>query len=206
VTQGGDGFRTQVDPEDSNTVYAESQYGVLVRFDKRSGERMGIQPASAAGEPALRYNWDCPFIVSPHSHTRLYFAANKLYRSDDRGDTWRVISGELSRGLDRNKFEVMGKIWGADAVAKHQSTDPFGNSSALSESPKREGLIYVGTDDGLIQVTDDGGKNWRKIEAVSGVPDMTYVSRVLASQHDQQTVYAAFDNHKRSDFAPYLFK
>jgi photosystem II stability/assembly factor-like uncharacterized protein len=206
VTQGGDGFRSQVDPEDPNTIYAELQYGVIVRYDKRTGERMGIQPAPAAGEPALRYNWDCPFIISPHSRTRLYFAANKLFRSDDRGDTWRVLSGELSRGLDRNKLPVMGKVWGPDAVAKHASTDPFGNSSALSESPKKEGLIYVGTDDGLIQITEDAGKSWRKVETFPGVPDMTYVSRISASQHDASTVYAAFENHKRSDFAPYVLK
>lgn len=206
VTQGGDGFRTQVDPEDPNTVYAELQYGVIVRFDKRTGERMGIQPSESIGETPLRFNWDSPFIISPHSHTRLYFAANKLYRSDDRGDSWKVISGELSRGLDRNKLPIMGKIWGPDAVAKHQSTDPFGNSSALSESPKKEGLIYVGTDDGLIQVTEDAGKSWRKQESFPGVPDMTYVSRLLASQHNPNVVYAGFENHKRADFAPYLLK
>jgi photosystem II stability/assembly factor-like uncharacterized protein len=206
VTQGGDGFRSQVDPEDPNTIYAELQYGALIRFDKRTGERMGIQPGERKGEPGLRFNWDSPFIISPHSHTRLYFAADKLFRSDDRGDTWKLISGELSRGLDRNKLPVMGKIWGPDAVAKHTSTDPFGNSSALAESPVKEGLIYVGTDDGLIQVTEDGGKNWRKIESFPGVPDMTYVSRIAASQHDADTVYAAFENHKRSDFAPYLLR
>ena len=206
VTQGGDGFRTQVDPEDPNTIYASLQYGVIVRFDKRTGERMGIQPSPARGEDALRFNWDSPFIISPHSHTRLYFAADRLFRSDDRGDSWRPISGQLSRGLDRNKLPVMGKVWGPDAVAKHQSTDPFGNSSALAESPKKDGLIYVGTDDGLIQVTEDAGKNWRKIEKFPGVPDMTYVSRISASQHDANTVYAAFENHKRSDFAPYLLK
>jgi photosystem II stability/assembly factor-like uncharacterized protein len=206
VTHGGDGFRTQVDPEDPNTLYAELQYGSIVRVDKRTGERMGIQPGEGKGEPGLRFNWDSPFIISPHSHTRLYFAANRLYRSDDRGDTWKLLSGELSRGLDRNKLPVMGKIWGPDAVAKHTSTDPFGNSSALAESPKKEGLIYVGTDDGLIQVTEDGGKSWRKIERFPGVPDMTYVSRIAASQHDADTVYAAFENHKRSDFAPYLLK
>ena len=206
VTQGGDGFRTQVDPEDPNTIYAELQYGSIVRFDKRTGERMGIQPGERKGDPGLHFNWDSPFIISPHSHTRLYFAADKLFRSDDRGDTWKLISGQLSRGLDRNKLPVMGKIWGPDAVAKHTSTDPFGNSSALAESPKKEGLIYVGTDDGLIQVTEDGGKNWRRIESFPGVPDMTYVSRIAASQHDADTVYAAFENHKRSDFAPYLLK
>ncbi|MEK6321301.1 MAG: glycosyl hydrolase [Acidobacteriota bacterium] len=206
VTHGGDGFRTQVDPEDPNTLYAELQYGSIVRVDKRTGERMGIQPSEGKGEQPLRFNWDSPFIISPHSRTRLYFAADKLFRSDDRGDTWRVISSQLSRGLDRNKLPVMGKIWGPDAVAKHTSTDPFGNSSALAESPKKEGLIYVGTDDGLIQVTEDAGKNWRKIESFTGVPDMTYVSRIAASQHDADTVYAAFENHKRSDFAPYLLK
>ena len=206
VTQGGDGFRSQVDPEDPNTIYAELQYGSIVRFDKRTGERMGIQPGERKGEQGLRFNWDSPFIISPHSHTRLYFAADKLFRSDDRGDTWKLISAELSRALDRNKLPVMGKIWGPDAVAKHTSTDPFGNSSALAESPKKEGLIYVGTDDGLIQVTEDAGKNWRKIDSFPGVPDMTYVSRIAASQHDADTVYAAFENHKRSDFAPYLLK
>ena len=206
VTQGGDGFRTQVDPEDPNTLYAELQYGSIVRFDKRTGERMGIQPGEGKGDQGLRFNWDSPFIISPHSHTRLYFAANKLFRSDDRGNTWKLISGELSRGLDRDKPPLMGKVWGPDSVAKHTSTDPFGNSSALAESPKKEGLIYVGTDDGLIQVTEDAGKNWRKIESFPGVPDMTYVSRLAASQHDADTVYAAFENHKRSDFAPYLLK
>ena len=206
VTQGGDGFRTQVDPEDPNTIYAELQYGTIVRFDKRTGERMGIQPTEKSGEEGYRFNWDSPFIISPHSHTRLYFAADKLFRSDDRGDSWKLISPQLSRGLDRNKLPVMGKIWGPDAVAKHASTDPFGNASALAESPKKEGLIYAGTDDGLIQVTEDAGKNWRKIDSFPGVPEMTYVSRVIASQHDADTVYAAFENHKRGDFAPYLLK
>lgn len=206
VTQGGDGFRSQVDPEDPNTVYSSSQYGVVVRFDKRTGERMGIQPFAAKGEPPLRYNWDTPFLISPHSHTRIYYAANKLYRSDDRGDSWKLISGELSRDLDRNKLPVMGKVWGADAVAKNQSTSFFGNSVALAESPKKEGLIYVGTDDGLINVTEDGGKNWRKMDKFPGVPEMTYVSRILASNHDANTVYAAFENHKNADFNSYLLK
>jgi photosystem II stability/assembly factor-like uncharacterized protein len=206
VTQGGDGFRTQVDPEDPNTIYSELQYGVIVRFDKRTGERMGIQPSSGRGDEALRFNWDSPFIISPHLHTRLYFAADRLFRSDDRGDSWKVISGQLSRGLNRDLLPVFGKVQSVDAVARHASTDPYGNASALAESPKKDGLIYVGTDDGLIQATEDGGKTWRKIETFTGVPDMSYVSRVLASQHDTNTVYAALDNHKRSDFAPYLLK
>jgi photosystem II stability/assembly factor-like uncharacterized protein len=206
VTLGGDGFRSQVDPEDPNIVYSALQYGYLSRFDKRTGERMGIQPKEARGEEPLRYNWDSPFIISPHLNTRLYFAANKLFRTDDRGHTWKVVSPELSRAIDRNKLPVMGKVWGADAVSKHASTSFYGNATALAESPKKEGLIYVGTDDGVIQVTEDGGKNWRKIDKFTGVPDMTYVSRIIASNHDAETVYAGFENHKNADFAPYLLK
>jgi photosystem II stability/assembly factor-like uncharacterized protein len=206
VTNGGDGFRSQVDPEDPNTVYAELQNGSLARFDRRTGERMGIQPQVGRGEEPLRWNWDSPFIVSPHSHTRLYFAADKLFRSDDRGDTWQVISGQLSRGLDRDKLPVMGKIWSMDAIAKNASTAFFGNASALAESPKKDGLIYVGTDDGLIQVTEDGGKNWRKIEKFPGVSDLPYVSRIIASNHDANTAYAAIENHQNADFKPYLLK
>jgi photosystem II stability/assembly factor-like uncharacterized protein len=206
VTLGGDGFRTQVDPEDPNTIYSEYQNGVLYRFDKRTGERMGIQPATGRGEEPLRWNWDSPFIISPHSNTRLYFAADKLFRSDDRGDSWQVVSGQLSRGLDRDRLPVMGKIWGIDAVAKNASTAFFGNASALAESPKKDGLIYIGTDDGLIQVTEDGGKTWRKIEKFAGVADMAYVSRIIASNHQTNTVFASFDNHQNADFKPYLLK
>ncbi|MFN2578058.1 MAG: glycosyl hydrolase [Pyrinomonadaceae bacterium] len=206
VTQGGDGFRTQVDPEDPNIIYAELQNGNIVRGDKRTGERMGIQPQAGRNEDPLRWNWDSPFIISPHLHTRLYFAADRLFRSDDRGDTWKVISGQLSRGLDRDKLPVMGKVWSIDAVAKNQSTAFFGNASALAESQKKEGLIYVGTDDGLLQITDDGGKSWRKVEKIGDVPELAYVSRIVTSNHDRDTVYVAFENHQNADFKPYLFK
>src|SRR5438477_8835633 len=206
VTLGGDGFRTQVDPEDPNTIYSEYQNGALSRFDKRTGERLAIQPPLGRGEDPLRCNWDSPFIISPHLHTRIYFAADKLFRSDDRGDTWRVISGQLSRGLDRDKLPVMGKVWGIDAVAKNQSTAFFGNASALAESQKKEGLIYIGTDDGLLQITEDGGKNWRKVEKIGDVPELAYVSRIVTSNHDANTVYVAFENHQNADFKPYLFK
>ncbi len=206
VTTGGDGFRSQVDPADPNTVYSESQYGVLVRYDKPTGQELVLQPLEGKGEPPLRWNWDSPVIISPHSHTRLYFAANKLFRSDDRGDTWKAISGDLTRQIDRNKLPVMGKVWGPDAVAKNASTSFYGNIVALSESPKKDGLLYVGTDDGLIQVSSDAGGSWTKYENFLGVPDMTYVSRLAASSHDTSTVYAAFDNHKNEDFKPYLLK
>jgi photosystem II stability/assembly factor-like uncharacterized protein len=206
VTNGGDGFRSAVDPEDPNTIYAESQNGGLVRFDKRTGETIGIQPIEGKDIESQRYNWDSPFIISPHNPKRLYFAGHKLFKSENRGDDWRVISGDLTRRLDRNLLPVFGKIQSPDAVAKNQSTALYGNASALSESPKKQGLIYVGTDDGLIQVTENDGQTWRKIEKFPGVPDMSYVSRLLASQHDQNTVYALFNNHQNGDFKPYILK
>jgi photosystem II stability/assembly factor-like uncharacterized protein len=206
VTLGGDGFHCRVDPKDPNTVYSTLQYGVLSRFDRRTGQSVIIQPQAGKNEPPLRWNWDSPLIISPHKNTRLYFAANRLFRSDDRGDSWKLVSGDLTRQIDRDKLPVMGKLWGPDAVAKHQSTSFYGNCLGLSESPKKEGLIYVGTDDGLVQVTEDGGQKWRKIDTFPGVPDQTYITRLLASQHGAETVYLSFDNHKNGDFAPYLLK
>ena len=206
VTNGGDGFRSAVDPEDANTIYAESQNGGLVRFDKRTGENVDIPPIEGVGVESQRYNWDSPFIISPHSHTRLYFAGNKLFKSDNRGDDWKAISGDLTRNLNRNLLPVFGKVQSPDAIAKNQSTALYGNASTISESPKKQGLIYIGTDDGLIQVTENDGGSYRKIEKFPGVPDMSYVSRVLASQHDQNTVYALFNNHQNGDFKPYILK
>src|SRR4029077_15964310 len=182
------------------------QNGVLVRFDRRTGERAGIQPQPAKGDPPMRWNWDAPLMISPHSHTRIYIGAQRLYRSDDRGDTWRAVSPDLSRQLDRNKLPVMGKVWGVDAVQKNVSTALYGNISALAESPKQEGLIYAGTDDGLVQVTEDGGKTWRKIEKPAGVPEDAYVQRIGASQYEGGVVYVAYENHQNGDFKPYLIK
>ena len=204
VTEGGDGFQSQIDPEDPNTVYAEAQYGVLTRFDRKTGESLVIQPQARPGEPPLRWNWDSPIIISPHSHTRLYFAAQRVFQSDDRGNTWKPISPDLTRQLDRNRLKVMGRVWPADAVAKNSSTSLYGNIVGLSESPLQEGLLYAATDDGLIQITEDGGGTWRKASAVAGVPEFAYVTRVAASAHDKGTLYASFDNHKNADFKPYL--
>ncbi|MGH9362535.1 MAG: VPS10 domain-containing protein, partial [Thermoanaerobaculia bacterium] len=206
VTVGGDGFQSRVDPSDPNIVYSQWQYGGLVRFDRKSGEAIDIKPIEEAGEEPLRFNWDSPLIVSPHSPTRLYFAANRVFRSDDRGDSWQRVSPDLTRKIDRNSLKVMGRVWGPNAVAKNASTSYFGNVVALAESPKVEGLLYAGTDDGLVQVSEDGAATWRKVERFPGVPEMTYVSRLEPSRHDAAVVYAAFDNHKMGDFKPYLLK
>ncbi|MBK5257186.1 MAG: glycosyl hydrolase [Vicinamibacteria bacterium] len=206
VTHGGDGFVSRIDPTDPNIIYAELQHGVIVRFDKRTGERQGIQPKEEKGEAPSRWNWDSPFIISPHSHSRLYMGSQRLYRSDDRGSSWKALSGDLTRQIDRNQIPVMGKVWGPDAVAKNTSTALYGNLSAIAESPLKEGLLYVGADDGLVQVSEDGGGNWRKIESFAGVPKDAYVARIRASQHDANTAYIALENHQNGDFLPYLFK
>ncbi|MCH7872222.1 MAG: glycosyl hydrolase, partial [Planctomycetes bacterium] len=206
VTVGGDGFETQVDPEDPNIVYSQWQYGGLVRHDRRSGEVVDIKPREAPGETPIRWNWDSPLIISPHNHKRLYFGGNILFRSDDQGNSWTAVSGDLSSGVDRDTLKIMGKMQSIDAVSKNRSTSIYGNTVALSESPMAEGLIYVGTDDGLIHVTEDGGKNWRKTAVFPTVPDITYVSCLTASMNDEDTVYASFDNHKNGDFKPYILK
>jgi photosystem II stability/assembly factor-like uncharacterized protein len=205
ITVGGDGYETVVDPTNPNIIYAQWQYGGLVRYDRVSGELIDIQPQEEPGEAAHRWNWDSPVIISPHSPSRLYYACQRLYRSDDRGDSWTAVSPDLSRQIDPNTLPVFGKIQSIDAVAKNMSTSNYGNIVSLTESPIVEGLIYVGTDDGLIQVTEDGGANWRAVDQVPGVPKMTYVSRLEASLFDENTVYAAFNNKKQADFKPYVF-
>lgn len=206
VTVGGDGYETVIDPVDTNILYSLWQYGGLVRHDRRSGEITDIKPREKPGEEPLRWNWDSPLILSPHNHKRLYFAANRLFRSDDQGDSWTAVSGDLTRRIDRNQLPVFGRIQSVDAVAKNASTSFYGNIVSLDESPLIEGLIYVGTDDGLIQVTEDGGRNWRRIETFPGVLERTYVSCLRASRHQADVVYAAFDNHKMGDFRPYLLR
>ena len=139
---------------------------MLVRYDRKTGEQIDIQPQPGPGEPGLRWNWDSPLIISPHSHTRLYFAAQRLFRSDDRGDSWQPVSPDLTRQIDRNRLEIMGRVWSVDAVAKNASTSLYGNIVSLEESPKQEGLLYVGTDDGLVQVRE-GKAGWRKSSSPS---------------------------------------
>jgi photosystem II stability/assembly factor-like uncharacterized protein len=205
MTNGGDGFWTAVDPTNTNIVYAESQYGGMIRYDKQSGEIIDIRPEPTKGEKTYKWYWDAPFILSKHSPARLYCAAEKVFRSDDRGDSWQLISDDLTRMLDRNSFKVMDKYWSIDAVEKNASTSQYGLIVSLAESPLKANLLYAGTDDGLIQVTEDE-KTWRKIEEFPGVPEYTLVSDILPSRFDENVVYATFNNHKRDDFKPYVLK
>ncbi len=206
ITIGGDGHDCAIDPEDPNIIYGESQEGYLRRFDRRTGESVDIRPQPGKGEDFFRFNWDSPIHISPHSHTRLYFASNVLHRSDDRGDSWTTISPDLSRGLDRFVMKMMGRIWSLDAIWDLYAMSQFGSVTSISESPVEEGLIYVGTDDGLIQVTEDGGKTWRKVEKIYGVPELAFINDIKADRFDADVVYAALDHHKEGDYGPYLIK
>ncbi len=204
ITIGGDGHDCAIDPTDPNIMYCESQEGGIRRFDRRTGESIGIRPQPGVDEEELRHNWDSPIYISPHSHTRIYFGSKKLHRSDDRGDSWKTVSPDLSRNVDRYTLPIMGRVWSLDASFDQYAMSQYGNITSISESRLKEGLIYVGTDDGLIQVTEDGGQNWRRIDRVYGVPEYSFVNDIKADLHDVDTVYAVFDNHKEGDFAPYI--
>jgi len=206
VVIGGDGYKPQIDPTDPNIIYAQYQYGGLARFDKRSGERLYIAPKPPSGEADYKWNWNTPLLISPHDPQTIYYAAEKVFRSRNRGDDWEIISPDLTRQIDRNALEVMGRVWSVDAIAKNDSTSIWGSIIAFSESPKKAGLLYAGTDDGIISVSEDAGKSWRSVKTFKGVPDMSLVEDVIASVHDENVAYAVFDNHKRGDYKPYVYK
>jgi hypothetical protein len=157
-------------------------------------------------ENSYNWNWNAPLIISPHDNRRLYYGAERLFRSDDRGASWVAVSADLSRPLDRNKLEVMGRIWSVDAIAKNASTSIYGALIAVDESPLVEGLIYAGTDDGLIHVTGDGGDHWSTVDTFKDVPDMSLIEDVVSSFHNADVAYAVIDNHKRGDYKPYVLK
>ena len=204
ITYGADGYATAIDPTDPNIVYLEWQEGNLLRYDRKSHETVYISPKPAPGDPPLRFNWDSPVVISPFSNKRIYYAGQFLWRSEDRGDSWTRVSDDLTRGIFRLEQKIMDRQWSVDGLWDHGAMSQFGTITAVSESRLQEGLIYVGTDDGLVQVTEDGGKSWRKVEKIAGVPDYFFVNDIMASKHDKDTVYAAIDNHKTGDYKPYL--
>ncbi len=207
-TLGADGHQSATEPGNPNITYAETQQGGLHRIDRITGEQIFIQPQPDAGEKHERYNWDAPILVSPHNPQRLYFASYRVWRSDDRGDNWTPISGDLTRDQERITLPIMGKTWSWDAPWDFLAMSTYNTITSLAESPLQEGLIYAGTDDGLLQVTEDGGQTWRRIEVGSlpGVPATAFVNDIKADLFDANTVYVALDNHKFGDFKPYLLK
>jgi len=204
----GDGHQPATEPGNPDIVYAEWQQGNLVRVDKTNGEIVYIQPQPDEGEVAERFNWDAPILVSPHEPKRLYFASHRVWRSDDRGDSWQAISGDLTKNQSRIELPIMGGTQGWDMPWDVLAMSNYNTITSISESPVESGVLYIGTDDGLIQVTENGGGNWREIEVgdLPGVPDTAFVNDIKADLHDADTVYIALDNHKYGDFKPYLLK
>lgn len=208
VVKGGDGHQPATEPGNPNIVYAQSQEGYHSRIDMITGESVGIQPQAGEGEDYERYNWDAPILVSPHAPSQIYVASQRLWRSNDRGDSWTALSGDLTRDEERFALPIMGKKQSYNMPWDVYAMSNYNTITSISESPLQRDLIYIGTDDGLIQITEDGGKTWTKIEAstLPGVPKRAYVNDIKADLHDANTVYIALDNHKEGDYKPYIFK
>ncbi len=223
ITGGGDGFTTRSDPEDPYFTYATSQNGAVTRLDLRTGQSQSIRPNAnntrnldgselapatggrGGGMPSERPNWDAPYIVSPHNPKSLLWASNFLYRTEDRGDSWTRISLDLTRQLDASEVSIMGKQWDrTKTVGFNRATTALSNIVSVDESPLLAGLIYAGTDDGLLQVTEDGGRTWRKTEDFPGVPKFTYVSDVVASPRDSNVVFVTLNDWQRGNYKPYV--
>ena len=202
---GGDGFYTQVDPTDHNTIYAESQTGNLFRFDLRTGESKSIRPQPENDDESYRFNWNSPILISPHDSKTIYYGGNKLFKSKDRGETWEA-SVDLTTQQDREKLPLMGVLPDRKTLSRHDGITYFGDITTISESPIKEGLLYAGTDDGNLQVSRDGGQTWKNvISKVPGVPKYTYVTRVVASRFEEGSAYATLDGHRNDDFKAYAF-
>ncbi len=205
VPLGADGYACSFDPNDSNVAYMEWQGGRLQRWDRASEEVLDIRPVPAPGDAPERFNWDAPVIVSPHSPTRIYFASQRLWRSDDRGDSWTAVSGDLTRDTNRYELPMAGRVQSVDALYDNGAMSLYSTITTVSESPLVEGLIYVGTDDGLVQVSEDGGGDWRQVEFPE-ISELLFVNDVQASLHDADTVFAVVDNHKLGDFRPHVLE
>ncbi len=208
VVLGGDGHQPATEPGNPNIAYAQWQQGNLNRLDRLNGEKVYIQPHSKVGEPKLRFNWDAPILVSQHDPKRIYFASQKVHRSDNRGDSWTEISGDLTKNEERLALPVMGKVQSYNNAWDVYAMSTYNTITSLAESKVNENVLYAGTDDGIIQTTKDGGKSWTKtmVNKLPGVPSSAFVNDIKADLFDENIAYAALDNHKFGDYSPYLYK
>lgn len=203
---GGDGFYAEIDNVEPWIVYTESQDGHISRRDAHTGQQREIMPEAKAGEPHYRFQWNSPMAVSAHDHNTIYYGGNYLFKSIDRGDSWTRLGGDLTTGVDRNKLEIFGKVPDKNTLSRHDGVEDYPTITTLSESPVTANVLWVGTDDGNLQVTRDGGKTWKNVASrAPGLPKGTYVSRVLASKYAEGTAYATFDGHRNDDYNVYIF-
>ena len=202
-----DGHQSATDPVHDDIIYAETQQGGLHRIDLTSGEPVMIQPQAQEGDPYERFNWDAPILVSPHNPARLYFASYRVWKSESRGDDWEPISGDLTRNEERIELPIMGRQQSWDNPWDVGAMSNYNSITSLSESPVKEGVLFAGTDDGHIQISQNGGQQWNQIPVTKmGLPNRTFVNDIKADLFDSNTVYVVLDNHKEGDFNPYIYK
>lgn len=205
VPLGADGYGVAFDPRDPDLMYLMFQEGMLSRKDRRNEESVSIRPLPARGDAPERWNWDSPLLVSPHDGNRLYFGSQRLWRSDDRGDSWTPVSGDLTLAQPRYAQRYFGRVWSVDALHDNMAMSKYATTTAITESPRQAGVLAVGTDDGLVQVTSDGGRTWTRAATPPGLPALSFINDVEASLHDARTLFVVADNHKAGDFTPYVF-
>lgn len=205
IPLGADGYDAAFDPTDPNTVYMEIQGGLLHRLDRQTEEVINIQPQPSPEDPPERWNWDSPILVSPHNSDRLYFGSQRVWRSENQGNAWTPISGDLTTNSDRYELQMMDRVQSIDALYDNGAMSKYATLTSIDESSITEGLLYTGSDDGLIHVSEDGGANWRKSQGLPKVPVRAFINDIEASQHDANTVFALADAHKLGDFNPYVF-
>ncbi len=205
IPLGADGYDAAFDPEDPNTVYMEIQGGELNRLDRKTEEVIKIKPSPAPGDAPERFNWDAPIIVSPHDSKTIYFGSQRVWKSEDRGDSWTVISNDLTTNTNRYTLEMIDRVPSIDALYDNGAMSKYATLTGISESPMMEGLLYTGSDDGLIHVSEDDGQNWKKAGSLPKVPERSFINDIEASQHDANTVFAIADAHKLGDYSTYLF-
>ncbi|HJU41596.1 MAG TPA: hypothetical protein VJ691_02240, partial [Vicinamibacterales bacterium] len=210
VISGGDGFQPLMDPTDARIVYGESQDGRMSRIDRFTNERTTIRPEPAelkpGDPPPYRFNWDTAMQLSPFNPAVIYIGANLVLKSSDRGRSYQPISPDLTTNTDREALSIMGVVGKDIRIARHDGVGSFGNIVTLEESAAREGVVWVGSDDGVVSVTQDAGKTWTNVTSkISGVPKWTYVSDVVPSRANAATAYVAFDGHRGGDYRTYVF-
>jgi len=208
TVQGGDGFYNRIDPSDPNIIYAESQDGNLSRRDLKTSESKSIRPLEDNDQaPRYRFQWNSPMMISPHDPKTIYYGGNHLFKSTDRGDNWVRLGEDLTSNADRNKMTILGKVVDRNTLSRHDGVVAWPCITAIAESPVKAGVLWVGTDDGNVQISRDGGKTWHNvISMIQGAPKTGYVSRIEPSHKEEGTAYVTFDNHRSADYGIYIFR
>ena len=208
VLLGGDGHQPATEPGNPDIVYAQSQQGNIHRIDRTNGEATFIKPQNDLNEDYERFNWDAPILVSSHDPKTIFFGSQRVWVSNNRGDDWRAISEDLTLNQERFSLPIMGKVQSWDNPWDVYAMSTYNTITSLSQSPVDENIIYAGTDDGIIQYTQNYGETWTKVnvEKLPGVPKGSFVNDIKADLFDANTVYVLLDNHKFGDYKPYVYK